>query len=86
MKPIAEGIFNSHLRYGIILTVRPRLSEDEDTCKTLKELQILHNEMQRIIMGVKREDRIRNEEIWKMTGMMTGMIPQPYGDVQYHHK
>ena len=71
MKLIAEGIFNSHLRCGIILTVRPRLSENEDSCKTLKELQILHNEMQRIILGLKRQDRIRNEERWKLTGMMT---------------
>ena len=68
LQPIAEGIFNSHLRYGIILTVKPRLSQEEETSKTLRELHILHNEMQRIILGLKIKDRIRNEDIWKTTG------------------
>ena len=38
---------------------------------TLKELQTLQNEMQRVILGIKKEDRVRNEELWRMTGMTT---------------
>ena len=53
------------------MTVKPRLSKEEETSTTLRELQTLHNEMQRIIMGLKRDDRVRNEDLWKLTGMMT---------------
>ena len=71
LKPIAEGIFNSHLRYGIILTVRPRLSVEDESNSTLKELQTLQNEMQRIVLGVRRSDRVTNEELWRKTGMQS---------------
>ena len=50
LKPVAEGIFNSHLRYGIILTVKPKLSNEEENNSTVKELQTLQNEMQQIIL------------------------------------
>ena len=71
LKPIAEGIFNSHLRYGIILTEKPRLTSEEESNSTLKELQTLQNEMQRIILGIKREDRVRNEDVWERSKMQT---------------
>ena len=84
LKPIAEGIFNSHLRYGIILTVKPRLSIQEESNTSLKKLQTLQNDVQRIILGIKREDRVRNEDLWARTKMQTvnhGMLSQSHGNV-----
>ena len=56
---------------SLILTVKPRLTCAEESNSTLKELQTLQHEMQHLIVVIKREDRVRNEDLWARTKMQT---------------
>ena len=51
LKMAAEAIFTSKLRYGIATYLRPKLRQNEEGNKTLKELTVLQNDMLRVISG-----------------------------------
>jgi hypothetical protein len=71
LRVIADGIFNSLIRYGIALYCKPKLKATDNSNAVLDELQVIHNDMQRIILGYKWKDQIKRERIWEETGMMT---------------
>jgi hypothetical protein len=71
LKVIAEGIFNSLIRYGIPLYCKPKLTNEDRSNAGLDELQVLHNEMQRTILGYRVRDKVQRKKIWEETGMMT---------------
>ena len=50
---------------------RPLLSEDEKHSGELQKIQVLQNELNRLLMGVRRSDRIRNKDLSEMTGLQT---------------
>ena len=72
---IAEAIFNSTIRYGIAIYLNPIFDEEELKMKKLpkhtKTLQILQNNMIRIILGLKKQNhtnlRVVREEIKMMS-------------------
>ena len=51
LKQIAEAIFTSLIRYGIAIYCKPKLTAQDPSNTTLKELTLLQNEMLRIITG-----------------------------------
>ena len=68
---VAEAIFNSKIRYGIAIYFKPRLNMDDPLCKDSRNIQILQNDMIRIIRGLKRSDKINMARIRKQIGMMS---------------
>ena len=63
---IAEAIFVSKIRYGIPVYYRPRLNEEDPSCTHQEAIQVLHNDMLRMIAGYERRDRINMKELRAM--------------------
>jgi len=63
LKQIADGLFNSQIRYGLPLFLRPRLHASAPTSSHLYELQVIHNELVRLIVGVNRRDKVNMAEL-----------------------
>ena len=59
---IAEAIFNSKIRYGIAVYLKPTFDREEVKMEKLsphtKELQTVQNSMVRVILGLKQADHI----------------------------
>ena len=64
---IAESIFNSVIRYGISLYLTPTYEKEDLKARKLhgstKSLQVLQNNMIRVIMGLKLEDHTNMEKL-----------------------
>ena len=71
LKIIADGLFQSKVRYGACLYVRPLINEDEKHAGEIQKLQVIQNELNRVLMGVRRSDKIRNKDLREMTGLQT---------------
>ena len=71
LKLIADGLFQSKIRYGACLFVNPILNDRESHSGLVEKLQKVQNELNRVLMGVKRSDRIRNKDLSEMTGLQT---------------
>ena len=60
---IAEAIFNSKIRYGIAVYLKPTFDREEVKTEKLseytKELQVVQNSMVRVILGLKQADHIK---------------------------
>ena len=67
LKVIADGLF----RYCACLYVRTLLSKEESHSGEVQKLQVLQNEVNRLLIGVRRSDRIRNSDLSEMTGLPT---------------
>ena len=70
---IAEAIFNSKIRYGISVYLKPTFEEEELKSgyqhKETKILQVIQNDMIRTICGIRRDQKVnlkRLREKWKM--------------------
>ena len=68
---IAEAIFNAKLRYGIAVYFKPRLKEEDEKCTIQEPLQVLQNDMLRVLFGHKRADKINMEELRKRQDMLS---------------
>lgn len=68
---IAEALFNSKVRYGIAAYGKIRLSENDTETGVMKQLQVLQNNMLRLITFKKLQDRIPIHELLKRTNMMS---------------
>ena len=53
---IAEAIFTSKIRYGLPVYYRPRITEEDPSCKRQDTMQVLQNDMLRLVAGYKRSD------------------------------
>ena len=62
-KIIAEAIFSSKLRYGISIYLKPRLSDEDELSKDLNRLQVLQNDMLRVIIGKRRSQHVNMKEL-----------------------
>ena len=47
LRVIADAIFNAKLRYGIAVYFKPRLNEEDESCKIQEPLQVPQNDMLR---------------------------------------
>ena len=63
LKIIAEAIFNSKLRYGISIYLKPRLSDEDELSKDMSRLQILQNDMLRTIIGKRRKQHVHMKNL-----------------------
>ena len=68
---IAESIFNAKLRYGIAVYFKPRLSEEDESCKFQEPLQVLQNDMLRELFGHKRADKVNMDRLRKHQNMLS---------------
>ena len=68
---VGEAMFNSSIRYGICLYIRPRLKEEEPSYGETRELQKLQNKMLRIVNKTKRKEKVSIKELLQKAGMMS---------------
>ena len=71
MKTIAEGLFNSTLRYGICLYLRPCLCSTDPTSNALASLQTIQNDMIRAVAGVHRRDKVNMAKLRDTLGFFS---------------
>ena len=67
----AEAIFTSKLRYGIATYLRPKLRQNDEGNKTLRELTVLQNDMLRVITGKKLSDQATIQSLREKTRAMS---------------
>ena len=64
---ISEAIFNSKIRYGIAAYITPIFEREDLKHKKLSsnahELQVLQNDMLRLILGLKQKDHINMQQV-----------------------
>ena len=73
---IADAIFNSKIRYGVAVYLNPRLNEGDPISSNIQRLQVLQNEMLRLVEGKKKSDctnmaRLREEKHMMSVNQMT---------------
>ena len=72
---VAESIFNSVIRYGIAVYLKPVFEKEEVKAKTLsteaRKIQTVQNKMLRVIFGYKLEDQINMEKLRTNIGMFS---------------
>ena len=71
LKIVAEAIFNSKLRYAISVYLKPRLTEEDEQSKDLQRLQVLQNDMIRLINGKRRSQHTNMKELRAEMKMMS---------------
>lgn len=67
---VGEAIFNSHIRYGLAAYGKIRLGEEPVNCE-MKRLQVLQNELMRLIVGKRKKDCVSVKTLLEMTGYMS---------------
>ena len=72
---IAEAIFNSKIRYGLAVYLKPTFEREEVKTEKLsahtKELQVVQNSMIRVIRGLKQADHINMKKVRKEINMLS---------------
>ena len=71
LKIIAEAIFISKIRYGLPVYYKPRLSDEDPCCNSQEAIQVLHNDMLRLIAGYERRDKINMKRLRERFKMMS---------------
>ena len=68
---IGEAIFVSKIRYGLAVYSKPRLSEDDARSPEMQKIQVLQNDMVRLIKGYTRSDHINMSKTRRDMKMMS---------------
>ena len=63
LKLVADGIVTTHIQYGLSLFGRIKLSETDPSCKEISILQVLHNQMVRIIYQLNIKDKVNMKTV-----------------------
>ena len=63
LKLVADGIVTTHIQYGLSLFGRFKLSETDPSCKEISILQVLHNQMVRIIYQLNIKDKVNMKTV-----------------------
>ena len=73
LKAIAEGIVMSNIRYGLstFMAGRVRLSNNDPVNQELSDLQIKMNDMMRVILNVKRKDKLGVQKMLEKCEMLS---------------
>jgi hypothetical protein len=65
---VAEALFNSKLRYGIAAYGKVRYTEQDPKNGDMAKLQVIQNEMMRLILGFRRSDKVSVRQMLQTTG------------------
>ena len=68
---IAEAIFTSKIRYCLAVYSSPRLSELDPEDPEIKKLQVMQNDMIRVVHGLRRADHINMSKLREEEGLMS---------------
>ena len=68
---IAEAIFTSKIRYGLAVYSNPRTNEWESKNEDMKSLQVMQNDMLRVIYGHTRAEHVNMKKLRAKTNMMS---------------
>ena len=68
---VAEAIFTSKIRYALAVYGTPRLKTTDPQREDMKKLQVLHNDMLRIVNGVRRSQHVNMDKLRKEKGQMS---------------
>ena len=72
---VAESIFNSVIRYGIAVYLKPVFEKEEIKAQSLsteaRKLQTIQNKMLRVIFGFNLEDKVNMEKLRTKIGMFS---------------
>jgi Reverse transcriptase (RNA-dependent DNA polymerase) len=71
MRPVLEGIFTSHIRYGLALYGRVRLTGDEPQDGLMGEIQVIVNKAARMMLKVQLKDRLPVTELLQKANMLS---------------
>ena len=71
LRIIAEAIFMSKIRYGIAVYMKPRLQEEDSLSRDLHKLQVLQNDMVRMLSKKKRSDKVNMADLRRKMGIMS---------------
>lgn len=68
---VGESLFNSKIRYGIAVYGSVQVFIEDPKCSQMQILQTLQNTLMRIVLGVKRLDRVAIAELLEKTGYLS---------------
>ena len=68
---LVDSMIYSNVRYCLPLFAKPRISEEEPVNDERQSLQVLLNNALRMVLGVKRRDRVSNEKLHEMAGTLS---------------
>ena len=68
---VAEAIFTSKLRYGIAVYGQPRLETGDSNCEDMKKLQVMQNDMLRVVYGLRRSEHVNMHRLRKEKNQMS---------------
>ena len=68
LKPIADGLFLSRVRYGLAVYGKPRLRESDMSNTLMSELQVKQNRMMRLLTGNRLKDKVPVHVLLEETG------------------
>ena len=68
---VAEAIFTSKIRYGLAVYGQPRLTVDEPIGGQIQKIQVIQNDLLRLLNGHRRSDHINMNKLRKQRRMMS---------------
>ena len=71
LKPIADRIFMSLLRYGLPVYCPLRLKEEDPKCQSIDRIKVVFNDCLRLLTNKKRKDHARVEDMLKELGWLS---------------
>ena len=71
LKIVAEAIINSKIRYGIAVYGQPKLCGEDPQSVIMQKLQVIQNDMIRMVCGYKRGQHINMESLAKKCNIMS---------------
>ena len=71
IKPIVDGIFISHIRYGLQLFGRVRMENSDKKTQCMKSIQTLLNKAARFMLNIKLSDHVSTDELMSKAGFLS---------------
>ena len=71
LRIIAESIFMSKIRYGIAVYMKPRIQDEDSQSRDLHKLQVLQNDMVRMLSMKRRSDKVNMADLRRKMGIMS---------------
>ena len=68
---LVDGLFTSKIRYGLQLTGRARMTNEDPECAAFKAIQTIQNNLMRTLNGTKTRDKISIKSLLKKFGMLS---------------
>ena len=71
LQVVAEAIFTSKIRYALAVYGTPRLKTSDPQRDDMKKLQVLQNDMLRVVYGYRRSQHVNMNRLRKEKGQMS---------------